>query len=293
MPPEPRKTEPFHDPDGGFYQHTKRRRRRLWRLVALTTLFVLMTALCGVLYLVRTAPAFWIARNVKALAMTRDQRVAQAVAVEDRLLALFGRGSAGAGGGVGENAPPGGGAAVEATLAAQFEESDEPKMITLTCDEANAWLDERLRDWMKQRDYDMPPQINKPMIAVQKGRLIFAFEYESESVSQVFSAACSPEIKPDGMMRLNVDDVQAGRMPVPTSTLGASLRNAAPSDSRAAKAGEWLDKLNEVEIKPVAKLAPGLKVRVIGYRVLNEGVELTLKRETPRAAPVIAEVPTE
>lgn len=265
----------------GDYRPVRRRRVPLWRVTLLCALAVLLCSAGAVLFLMRSEPAYWRAQQLRMSRVTPAQGKATADEVENRLLALFGEGA------VDPNDP----AAVR--LAAQLADSDEPQRLVLTCDEINAWLKENLRDWMTSRDYAMPEQIARPMVAVEGGRLMIAFEYDSPGFSQVFAAACSPRVLENGKMRLRVQEVYAGRLPLPTSSIGVFLRRSAPADSQAAKVGDWLDKLDQAEFKPVARLTPTLKVRVVAYRLTDDGIELTLKRERPAKPNLIAEVKTE
>jgi hypothetical protein len=170
-----------------------------------------------------------------------------------------------------------------------------PTTLTLTVEEINAWITENFADWMTYKGYDLPREIQEPMFSLRDGGMLLAFRYDSPEWSQVFTATFDVQINDDGRARLQLRDVQAGNLPIPTHAIGKTVAQGAPGSDQAQQVANWLDKLNDFEFSPVIKLDQNRKVRVLAYELRSDSVELIVEMEAPLASRKpdrIANVPT-
>lgn len=254
-----------------------RRRRRIIRRALLGLLATIVLAAGVLVWLVRSEPAHW-QEHQAYLDSTSPQEIEQtAQSVEQRVLA-FAKMLTGP-----QTAEAGTIADVETQVSGEASDTNETKQpvvrkVLLKPHELNAWIAERFEDWMSYRDYDMPEQIQDPMIAVNRDDLKLSFAYRTGRFEQVFTAGFLVTFREDGKAILNLRDVAAGRLSIPADGIGDYLRDHAPDKGQANKVAGWLDKMHRIEFKPSMKLGEH-KVHVLRYDVLEHGVELTVRVE--------------
>lgn len=151
------------------------------------------------------------------------------------------------------------------------------KNIHMTPEEANVWIAEKLDEWLRYRDYEMPSQVADPMIAITEGKLLLSFAFESSGFSQVFTAGFDISFLKNGNALLELRDVMAGQLSLPVDGIGNYIRSKAPDNPQAARVAGWLDKLDGVEFKPSMKLGKDHKAWVLDYSVSEDGIDLTVK----------------
>ncbi len=151
------------------------------------------------------------------------------------------------------------------------------KTLTLTNEQLAAIVETRFDEWMSERGYERPKEVQDPMVVVRDGDLVMAFRLESGSFSAVISGKFFVEILDNGMAELTLRRFQVGQLPVPSDMLGEHLRKASGGDSRMQQIGEWLGKLQFIEVKPVLEIENRRRARVMDYKIVNDGLELTVR----------------
>lgn len=150
---------------------------------------------------------------------------------------------------------------------------DAPRTITLKLDEANAWLDQRLHDWLAYRGTSLPPGVSRPMLATEDDKIIFAFRVEAEGVEQIVSVFFNLGFEPDGEARLLVDRVELGRLSVPVSTLTGLMEGTDADDALDVLRGER-------GFEPVGPIDGNRQARLLGVDVHEDRLELEVINES-------------
>ncbi|GAB4108961.1 MAG: hypothetical protein Kow00105_17120 [Phycisphaeraceae bacterium] len=140
----------------------------------------------------------------------------------------------------------------------------------------------RLDEWMQERGYVKPEEIQNPMVTVDDGELIMAFKLDAGKLSAVISGKFDVNIMDNGMAEITLRRFLVGRLPVPAKTIGEYLREKSGGDYRAEQVGEWLAKLQRIEVKPVIELEHRRRARIIDYQILKSGLELTVRVQDHR-----------
>ena len=153
---------------------------------------------------------------------------------------------------------------------------NQDQTLTLSNEQLAAVVQTHMDDWMKSRGFDMPDEVIDPMVAVDNGQLVMAFRLESGAISLVVSGRFSLDIQDDGYAILTLDRFLVGQLPVPARSLSEHLYDLT-GDRRLEQAGEWLSKLEYMEIKPVLELDHRRRARVMDYLVHEDELVLTLR----------------
>jgi hypothetical protein len=152
------------------------------------------------------------------------------------------------------------------------------RTIRLEFDEANAWLDQRLNDWLKNQGHRLPAGLSDPMLASNAGRLVVAFRYESDEIDKVFSVLLLLDVLDDGQAVLTIDGVRAGRLPIPVDTAMKQLPNA--SDGESGGQPDLFDTLmGGRPFDPILPIDGTRHARIIGLDVDDTGLMLTVRAE--------------
>jgi hypothetical protein len=251
-----------------------RRLRRFMKRAVLLTLLLVTLAVAAMTYLARSEPAYWKEHRAFIRQSSPEQidRLAQEVQTQlDTLTNLgitqakadqFTSGSAGAGQ---DNVKP------------EDVRINEDQTLTLTNPQLAAVVQTRLDQWMKERGYVRPKEITDPMVAVDDGKLVMAFELDAGGFTSIISGKFKLTIQDDGMAELSLKRFLVGKLPVPANAIGEHLRKKSGNDERAAKVGDWLEKLQHFKFKPVLELEHRRRARVQDYKLLESGLELTVR----------------
>jgi uncharacterized protein YpmS len=148
--------------------------------------------------------------------------------------------------------------------------------ITLNNEQLAAVMQTRMDDWMQERGYVKPDEITDPMIAVDDGNLVMAFELQAGTIAQVISGRFDLKIRDDGIAELTMERFLVGSLPIPANAIGEHL-SSITTDDRAIKAGKWLEKLQYMQFKPVLELDNRRRARVQSYKLFDKGLELTVR----------------
>lgn len=156
------------------------------------------------------------------------------------------------------------------------------RRVELGPEQVNAWLAASFSEWLEYRDFDMPTEIRSPMVAVANGKTTLFFTFESESFSQVFQSEFDMKMDEKGMATMKLDNMQAGRVPVPVNAVGGLVGKAAGHNGTADRASQWIGKIQNYSFKPAMKLPDGLKAQIIQYQANGDRLTLTLRIERYR-----------
>jgi len=223
-----------------------------------------------VFWLLRSEPAHW-KRHQRFLESTSREELGQmARKVDDQLASLVAAAES-------LEARKAGEGPLDTLVATTAPDRPLIEKIHLTVEEANVWITEKVEEWLRYRDYDMPSEIGSPMIAMEDGQLLLSFRFDTAAFSQIFTAGFDVDFLENDNALLLLRDVSAGRLPLPVDGVGDYIRSKAPDSHNAQRAARWLDKLDRVEFKPSLKLGRRHKLCVIDYEVAEDGIILTVR----------------
>jgi len=252
-----------------------RTRRIIKRAIGLTLLSITL-AVAVMFYLARSEPAHWKEHQAFLQSSSPDQIKQLADGVQSQLQALANLGIVQA----------------EINPSASFSVGDDPtqqnvkpqdvhinedKTLTLTNPQLAAVVQSGLDKWMRDRGYIKPKEITDPMVAVDDGELVMAFRFRSDGFTQIISGKFDLKINDDGMAELSMTRFLVGKLPVPANAIAEYLRKSAKGDKNAVKVGLWLEKLQHFTFKPVLELDHRRRARVQDYKLLDKGLELTVR----------------
>lgn len=162
-------------------------------------------------------------------------------------------------------------------------------------DDANAWLNTSLPNWIKS-DPDMPAwpdDIGSIQVAFRSGLMYVGIELlRGDGVPQYLAAAVRPEMREDGSLWIPADTVLVGRLPIPPevvlSQARARVHNILPED--LTERGRALLRVFEgdepLAESPVIRLGDGRQVRVLDIQPRDHRLIVscqTEQSEEPRA----------
>jgi len=144
--------------------------------------------------------------------------------------------------------------------------------FAVAVDDANAWLNTSLPNWIKS-DPDMPAwpdDIGSIQVAFRNGLMYVGVELlRGDGAPQYLAAAVRPEMRDDGSLWIPADTVLVGRLPIPPevvlSQARARVHNILPED--LTERGRALLRVFEgkepLAESPVIRLGDGRQVRVL------------------------------
>ena len=302
---KPRKQDKTRNPSG---------KGRLFRIIKRTVLISLVAValVAGTtFFLVRSEPAHW-KQHQQFLAETSPKQIeVLAGQVEDQLKELANLGIEEAQGNQesvtswvqsltrpgdtpadGEASPQ----PVQTRIKPEDVRINAEQTITLNNEQLAAVMQTRMDEWIQERGYSKPEEILDPMVAIQKGQFVMAFQLQSGPFSAVISGKFTLNIMDNGMAELTLNRFLVGKLPVPADALGEHLRKSSGGDERAAQVGEWLGKLQYLQVKPVLELEHRRRARVMDYKIHSDGLELQVRIQDHKTYKsmnnALADVPT-
>ena len=262
------------------------KRRRLIKRAILLALLAVVISAGVVIYLVKSEPAYW-KQHEKFLAETTPRQMRElARQIEDKLKALANLGidendpatqTLRELTGQGTNSSDGVVETTEYKIKPEDVRINTEQTITLDNEQLAAVMQLRIDEWMLERGYVKPDEIADPMIAVEDDNLVMAFKLKAGKFNAIISGKFNLTILDNGMAVLTLKRFLVGNLPVPADSLGEHLRRQSGGDPRAAQVGEWLGKLQEMEVKPVIELEHRRRARVMAYKTLKDSLELTVR----------------
>ncbi len=281
----------IHTPPQDLSVHVNLARQRGLSLpVVLGVLLVLVALVVGRGYwLWRSPPVYWQDHQQYLQRTTVQERLALAQSVERRILEEFNA--------VPVNSPASsntsnvsnvsqGNDAVTALIGTV--QPHVTKTVSLSIEEVNAWIDQRLKDWASNQGTSIPEYVTDPMVAIEGDNLVIAFKFDKPNLKQVVSAVTRIEIDKSqndqaGQARIRIVKIKGGRLRIPAvKTLSQAVEKQAKSSSELADMASKITETFDGQIfDPVLKLN-NQKIRIVSLQLKHEprGIELSIKRDT-------------
>lgn len=161
--------------------------------------------------------------------------------------------------------------------------------VSISEQDANDWLATRLVKWLMNREegVDWRAVLEGAEVRFDRGEVMIGASIRSGGggSGQVVWAALSPRIDGEGKLWLEAQGAWVGRLPIPLSMfqhdgLGVKLLPARVTESKAT--GTILQALTgeaPLAVDPVASLADGRKVRLLGVKARDGRLELVCRTE--------------
>lgn len=161
--------------------------------------------------------------------------------------------------------------------------------VSLSEDDANAWLNERLRKWMTTRDSGVrwPEDVQEIQVDMAPGVLHVGTKVRTSSGPRVLALSVRPLVASDGALWVPADGVQLGTIPLPSSLVlvwaeHAVLELFPESTEVRADTQTVLDAFlgrSAIVRDPVVKLEGGRRVRLLGIVAHDGRMDLTFRTE--------------
>jgi len=151
-----------------------------------------------------------------------------------------------------------------------------PRTISVTLEEANAWLATRADAWLRNQGLAMPPGVSEPMISVEDGNLVAAFRLQRGRIDRPISMVLDVAILPDGQARTRLLEMRGGELPLPVNKLADRFKEQASPRQR-----EMIEKAMQLydghTFDPIFELDAKRDLRVTNLQLSRSSVELTVK----------------
>jgi len=163
----------------------------------------------------------------------------------------------------------------------------EPWAVTLTEDDANAWLGVRLPLWVTSERGEWPEQIRSVRVRFQDGLIVVGADIREPNAStpRVVAAAIRLTIDADGAARASIEWTQINRLKLPGSVGVNRISEWIESVGEDDEAAERIASLMRGDLSSDSlnwKLEDGRRVRVHAIKVAEEQVQLTCTTVPPR-----------
>jgi hypothetical protein len=149
----------------------------------------------------------------------------------------------------------------------------EPWTVSVSQEDANAWLMTRLKPWAASRGIDLPAGLDAAQVELGPGVVRAAARVRLGGRGRFLVAVLSPEVNGEGRLRLLPRRLGIGALVGPAalgqSAAGALLPEGA--SSLLTNAGAALE--------PVIRLSDGRRVRLLELAVRSGRLELTCRTE--------------
>jgi hypothetical protein len=158
-----------------------------------------------------------------------------------------------------------------------------PRQITITVDEANAWLTTRLGELLAHRGVSLPDEISQPGVAIEDERFVALFRFESEDISQNVSMIFDAEMTDEGGeserdLRFRLHSVKGGRLPLPFDMLVDHFRARGQEKAKASlEKVAWA--LEGEPLEPTFDLDGKRQVRLLDFDLSGDEFVLTVRTE--------------
>lgn len=244
-------------------------------LIAITLLIIVAA---GGWYMWRHVPSH-VAKQQDWLASTPDSELQQrAVALENRL-----PGEISAWTGDPATAPPTSQSAspTDAGITSSFD-PDNPhrREIVINLHDANAWLATRLSQWSANQGSPLPSFISPPTISHDDGRLVIAGRITTSRLDQIISVRAHIAIVDDKNMRVTLDKLRAGSMPIPVGNVVGEMRKAMQNNPNADKLDYAAQLFDEGIVVPsTISVDESRQVRLAAWDIDADEIRLTVETE--------------
>lgn len=161
--------------------------------------------------------------------------------------------------------------------------------VSLHQDDANAWLNERLRKWIATRDSRVrwPDEVQEIQVEMVDGALHLGTKVRTAGGPRVVAISVHPVVRTDGSLWMHADGVQLGTIPLPSTFVMEWAERAAQelfpaSSSAQTEAQSVLDAFQQrapLVRDPVVRLEGGRRVRLLAIAMREGRVDLTFRTE--------------
>lgn len=156
---------------------------------------------------------------------------------------------------------------------------DQDRTIHLSFQEINVWLANELPAWNESMNLKLPPQVKDYMLGTSGENLVLRARYDTPELNQIISVEFGIDFYDDGSARLRLEGVRGGLLPVPLGPILNQVRKSAGGDERARGIEGLVEFLGGAPFQPTAKLDGARQLRLIGYQVTDDGIDLRVKTE--------------
>jgi hypothetical protein len=155
--------------------------------------------------------------------------------------------------------------------------------VSISAEDADAWLATRLKQWVAHNGARWPEQLLGAQVAFVPGGVKLGMQLAG---GRVVSIEVSPTVHADGSLWLEPQRASVGSLPVPVGLVMGELRQSvagksAGPDGRGA-AEQWIDAVSgarALTVEPVVKLEDGRLVRLLDLSAKKDRVEVTCRTE--------------
>lgn len=181
---------------------------------------------------------------------------------------------------------------------ATAEQRMRPWSMALSPDDANAWLNARLPQWLAQQNAvkDWPQEVRQVQAHFDGARIVIGAHISRGGPKGEYFAAASiaPEVRADGSLWLPASSLSVGRLPIPTRLAIGSGGEPGPVLSAEERIPAQLQSLPQTRqvlsvlagsraalINPVLKLPDGRRIRLLGIDTRDGKLVVTVRTEEP------------
>lgn len=185
--------------------------------------------------------------------------------------------------------------------------NDAAWSVFITNEQANAWLNVRLKRWLADQteqgviDFKWPREVGQVQVCFEDGRIHVGARVERPGAGsearprpQTLGASLRVGFGSDGSLWLTAERIEIGRLPVPASwVLGsARSRGASAGEKKVGEVSEDLARLPQTQkvieafrgerpviSRPVIKLADGRRVRLLAIEPKDGRLVITAQTE--------------
>ncbi|QDU70902.1 hypothetical protein [Mucisphaera calidilacus] len=172
------------------------------------------------------------------------------------------------------------GTSPDLSLARNSSEDDEnaPQTITMSYDEINAWLSQRLDSWVRNQGGQLPQFARDYLLTHKDGRLALAFRMSSDGISGWVSVFLKLQINTHDTATVTVTGIEAGHLRMPSNNISLRLREYAKKNA-SSSAKTLADAFNGKSFDPVFPMDRKTDVRVTDISTTQQGITVTIVKE--------------
>ena len=232
------------------------------KVLVLVIAFFCVTAISGYA-LLRAEPSYWKQRRRFLQSHTPQQLMEMGESLERRLLAGLT------------------GVSTAANSVEALDVADQgPRVVRISVDEVNAWLDQRLKGWLGNQGHKLPKEVKEPMIAIEDDNLVIAFRYQTKGFDQIVSGFFGIRILEDGQAKVERRGISGGKLPLPAETITQQLSHSDKPSSQTAQAAKLLEAIDGKAFDPVVTVDEHL-IRILDIKLQPDGIELSIASDDP------------
>lgn len=181
-------------------------------------------------------------------------------------------------------APPGGDAvlaqsetlenAVATQLTLPRMEGGGEWSVSVSQEDANAWLAVRLQRWSESRGVRWPRSVSGVQVRFDDGACVVGASVEAAGAGRFVSVRVVPRVGAEGALFAGAESASVGRLAVPLGVVLGLVERMTDGPWRAVFSGE-----RALMKQPVIDLADGRRVRLLGIRCMAGRLEVRCRTE--------------